>query len=157
MTTTMHEMLILPSILVLALCSSSTVASKAEHKEAQQLALDKAIAATPYSAVVQHTRVEVLAVTDDPTLSEHVYYADVIDPLRGEPASRIKYRMYVEQDEDAIVERTPVIITLCNDSDGYYWPGVGSQFNATKGLLQRAKDINKELDAKQTHFAHCDQ
>ena len=126
-----------------------------EQVDAQKMALSEAIISTPYSAIVKHTDVEVLPVPDDETSSKHVYHADVIETIRGEKRNHIRYVMYVHHDEEAIVDDTPVIITLCEDHEAHYWPGSGSEFEANSTLTEVAKASAANIAKDQVQFSHC--
>jgi len=135
-------------ILLLA-CQTSTVTNLSKDEiDSQKQFLSQAVMETPYSAVVKHTRVEVVELPEDKFNSKHIFYADVIDTIRGQVLENISYTMLVERGEEAILDIEPVIITLCKD-DGYYWPGTGAQFSANKLLLKIAKQNVKTTDTNQ--------
>lgn len=112
-----------------------------------------AVAETPYSAVIRHTDAKVIEGTDG---SQHIYYAEVVDTIRGEHRERIHYVMSAEPDEAVSLDDAEVLITLCINNDGYYWPGTGAQFPADKQLIQRAKNHALSASTNQSHFSQCD-
>ena len=126
-----------------------------EQLDAQKMALSEAVVSTPYSAIVKHTYVEVFPVPDDETSSKHVYHADVIDTIRGEEREKILYTVVVERGEEATIDDSPVIVTLCPYDENFYWPGVGSQFDANYDLVEIAKDTVVNVDKDQSQFSHC--
>lgn len=152
----MKKYLFIPISIMLAACQTSQVTSDdVERVDSQKQFLSQAVMETPYSAVVKHTRVEVVELPEDKVNSKHIFYADVIDTIRGQVLENISYTMLVERGEEAILDTKPVIITLCKD-DGYYWPGTGAQFNANKSLLKIAKQNVKTTGSDQTNFSDCD-
>ncbi|UXD89455.1 hypothetical protein HUF19_15535 [Thalassolituus hydrocarboniclasticus] len=112
-----------------------------------------AVAETPYSAVIRHTDAKVIEGTDG---SQHIYYAEVVDTIRGVHRNRIHYSMSAEPDEALSLDDAEVLITLCINNDGYYWPGTGAQFPADKQLIQRAKNHALRASTNQSHFSQCD-
>ncbi|EGQ8024392.1 hypothetical protein [Vibrio vulnificus] len=118
--------------------------------------LSTAILGTPYSAVVKHTDVKVLNSNALEFDTKHVYTAEVINTIRGHEQGAITYTMFVEYGEDAVLDTSPVIITLCVDDSGYYWPGVGAQFYVSEPLVQYAEKIVKSVDINQSYFSHCE-
>ncbi len=58
----------------------------------------------------------------------HRFKARVLETFRGPKLSEISYVIITEPGETSSVHNKPVIVTLCRDEDGYYWPGVGSTF-----------------------------
>ncbi|OZT85647.1 hypothetical protein CIK04_06390 [Vibrio sp. 03_296] len=123
--------------------------------ETQAPFLIEAIISTPYSAVVIHTNVDVINASDTGSITQFVYEAEVIETLRGKQHKQIRYTLYVEQDEDVILDTTPIIITLCSDNDEYYWPGVDAQFSGASSFVQAAKNNASQVDKHQSHFAFC--
>lgn len=112
-----------------------------------------AVAETPYSAVIRHTDAKVIEGTDG---SQHLYYAEVTDTIRGEHRDRIHYAMSAEPDEALSLDDAEVLITLCINDDGFYWPGTGAQFPAHEQLIQRAKNHVLSASTNQSHFSQCD-
>lgn len=112
-----------------------------------------AVAETPYSAVIRHTDAKVIEGTDG---SQHLFYAEVINTIRGEHRDRIHYAMSAEPDEALSLDDAEVLITLCINDDGFYWPGTGAQFPAHEQLIQRAKNHVLSASTNQSHFSQCD-
>ncbi|MCS6258222.1 hypothetical protein G3479_02920 [Shewanella baltica] len=69
-----------------------------------------AVAETPYFAVIRHTDAKVIEGTDG---SQHIFYAEVTDTIRGEHRDRIHYAMSAEPDEALSLDDAEVLITLC--------------------------------------------
>ena len=91
---------------------------------------------------------------------EDNYYkvkAKVLDGVRGHITTNITFGMYTEVGDSPKIGIDPIIITLCHDEQGYYWPGTGSEFKATQEQTLLAKEAAKNLPDKQRVFAHCDQ
>ncbi|GLQ33605.1 hypothetical protein [Litoribrevibacter albus] len=151
----MKSLLLLPLTVVLIACKTSATANNQQPSE-QESFLVEAIQNTPYSAVVKHIRVDVLP-SDQPDFTEqHIYYAQVLETFRGEELSTINYSMFVEEGEDTIIDQNPVIVTLCKDDEGFYWPGTGAQFEGTTALISLAKKHSvRKTESNQTHFSHC--
>ncbi|MGF1689548.1 hypothetical protein L4C36_23315 [Photobacterium japonica] len=122
----------------------------------QMEALHKAVVSTPYSAIVKHTDVTVHELPEDKYISIHLYEADVIDTIRGEVRDNILYTVVVGRGEEATIDDSPVIVTLCPHDDKFYWPGVGSQFDANYDLIEVAKNTAANVDKDQSQFSHCD-
>ncbi len=144
------------SCFVLLLASSNASADRSLNQaqiEAISPYLLSAVAETPYSAVIRHTDAKVIEGTDG---SQHMYYAEVVDTIRGEHRNRIHYSMWAEADEAVSLDDAEVLITLCKNDDGYYWPGTGAQFPADKQLIQRAKNHTSAIASGQTHFSQCE-
>ncbi|EGR0104613.1 hypothetical protein RH728_004031 [Vibrio vulnificus] len=144
-------------ILVVLMASSASAKSDTDSEvfETQAPFLIEAIISTPYSAVVIHTNVDVINASDTGSITQFVYEAEVIETLRGKQHKQIRYTLYVEQDEDVILDTTPIIITLCSDNDEYYWPGVDAQFSGASSFVQAAKNNASQVDKHQSHFAFC--
>lgn len=117
-------------------------------------ALAQAIRETPYSAVLKHTAVEVLSSTSNE--EQHVFRARVVEALRGPKQPSISYVMVTEKGEDAAFTKEPVIVNLCQDQDGYYWPGTGAEFPLTEASLAVARSAAQHLPQGQSSFRSCD-
>ena len=144
------------SFFVLLLVSGYACADRSLNQaqiEAISPYLLSAVAETPYSAVIRHTEAKVIEGTDG---SQHLYYAEVTDTIRGEHRDRIHYVMSAEPDEALSLDDAEVLITLCINDDGFYWPGTGAQFPAHEQLIQRAKNHVLSASTNQSHFSQCD-
>ncbi|PHS62694.1 MAG: hypothetical protein COB09_14240 [Thalassobium sp.] len=144
------------SFFVLLLVSGYAFADRSLNQvqiEAISPYLLNAVAETPYSAVIRHTDAKVIEGTDG---SQHLYYAEVTDTIRGEHRDRIHYVMSAEPDEALSLDDAEVLITLCINDDGFYWPGTGAQFPAHEQLIQRAKNHVLSASTNQSHFSQCD-
>ena len=144
------------SFFVLLLVSDYACADRSLNQaqiEAISPYLLSAVAETPYSAVIRHTDAKVIEGTDG---SQHLFYAEVINTIRGEHRDRIHYVMSAEPDEALSLDDAEVLITLCINDDGFYWPGTGAQFPAHEQLIQRAKNHVLSASTNQSHFSQCD-
>lgn len=133
------------------ICLMALIGYEAVANERLQTAVEE----TPYSAVV------VLTGFEGPEKDgEDNYYkvkAKVLDGVRGHITTNITFDMYTEVGDSPKIGIDPIIITLCHDEQGYYWPGTGSEFKATQEQTLLAKEAAKNLSDKQRVFAHCDQ
>lgn len=133
------------------ICLMALIGYEAVANERLQTAVEE----TPYSAVV------VLTGFEGPEKDgEDNYYkvkAKVLDGVRGHITTNITFDMYTEVGDSPKIGIDPIIITLCHDEQGYYWPGTGSEFKATQEQTLLAKEGAKNLSDKQRVFAHCDQ
>ncbi|MBZ9611046.1 hypothetical protein [Rheinheimera maricola] len=96
------------------------------------MGLAEAAVHTPYLAKIQHVNVALELAIDPKTQEEyarHIYIADVLTTYRGKHLAKISYVARTEKDDEALIDKTPVIVALCLDDFGQlYWPGTGSQF-----------------------------
>ena len=92
--------------------------------------LADALRETPFSAVVQRLRVDVIPLDSDEV--KFVYQVRVIENIRGPKLKKLTYSSIAEKGEDPSSATEPVILTLCKDHEGFYWPGTGAQFRLTK-------------------------
>lgn len=151
----MNKLLILPFLFALASCNVFALnPATSEALGNQKFFLSEAIVQTPYSAVVKHTHVDVEE--HDEFMSRHIYYADVIETVRGNPRKQIKYTMLVERTEEPVLDTSPAIVTLCVYDGTFYWPGTGAQFDGEPALIRFAKAEAEKADTKQSEFAQCD-
>lgn len=129
-------------------------------------ALERAIAETPYTALIVHTRVAIHpqpettrspAAWDAAMYERHVYYARVLQTFRGKPVAHIRYELEAERGEGAHIDSKPQIITLCSGPRGFYWPGTGANFPVTDASLALARKVGRRVAAAPTRrFAQCD-
>ena len=117
--------------------------------------LQTAVEETPYSAVVVLTGFE--GSGKDGGDNYYKVQAKVLDGVRGHITTNITFDMYTEIGDPPKIGIDPIIITLCHDEQGYYWPGTGSEFKATQEQILLAKEAAKNLSDKQRVFAHCGQ
>ncbi|GLR03213.1 hypothetical protein GCM10007906_08000 [Vibrio hyugaensis] len=113
-----------------------------------------AVSQTPYSAVLQLTSFEEVEQGGD------AYYkiqAEVLEDIRGNSSSHIYFNMHAEMGDEPNLDTAPVIITLCHDEQGFFWPSTGSEFMASKQNVSIAKDVAEHLNVKQISFSHCPQ
>ncbi len=119
---------------------------------AQAEFLRKAVAGTPYSALVVHTRVDIAplagkAKASDAGEERHTYHAKVLETFRGARAPSIRYEMVVESGESAELSSQPQIVTLCKGPRGLYWPGVGASFPGGAETVAQARAAAKQAAA----------
>ncbi|MGR5277421.1 hypothetical protein ACPV5J_12120 [Vibrio rotiferianus] len=117
--------------------------------------LQTAVEETPYSAVVVLTGFE--GSGKDGGDNYYKVQAKVLDGVRGHITTNITFDMYTEVGDSPKIGIDPIIITLCHDEQGYYWPGTGSEFKATQEQVLIAKEAAKNLSDEQIVFAHCEQ
>jgi hypothetical protein len=116
--------------------------------------LANALRDTPFSAVVQRLRVDVIPLESDEV--KFVYQVRVIESIRGPKLKKLTYYSFAEKGEDPNSTTEPVILTLCNDHEGFYWPGTGAQFALTKDTRALVDKMRPELSADQKVFAQCE-
>jgi hypothetical protein len=164
--------------LLLAVCSTS--ACKADTKsrvvtepeisvagnevlDYQASVIAQSIVDTSYSALIQVTSIDVINLPDDDKTDDYseqkfVYHAHVIETFRGETKKNITYVMFVEGGEQPRSYKNPLIITLCHSNDeGFYWPGVGSDYLAHNKLKSLAREAGEKANKNQTRFNFCDE
>ncbi|MFN1647761.1 hypothetical protein [Vibrio rotiferianus] len=117
--------------------------------------LQTAVEETPYSAVVVLTGFE--GSGKDGGDNYYKVQAKVLDGVRGHITTKITFDMYTEVGDSPKIGIDPIIITLCHDDQGYYWPGTGAEFKATQEQVLIAKEAAKKLSDEQIVFAHCEQ
>ncbi|MFN1534685.1 hypothetical protein [Vibrio jasicida] len=133
------------------ICLMTLIGSEAVANERLQTAVEE----TPYSAVVVLTGFE--GAEKDGGDNYYKVKAKVLDGVRGHITTNITFDMYTEVGDSPKIGIDPIIITLCHDEQGYYWPGTGSEFKATREQILLAKEAAKNLSDKQRVFAHCGQ
>ena len=155
-----------------ALASPTSSGSAHDAQAAEARFLKEAITQTPYSALVVYTRVDIKPIAGkngranagapqsaDVTEERHIYHARVIETFRGKPISQLRYDMVVEPGETASIDSTPRILTLCSGPQGFYWPGTGAVFTASKDAVVLARQAAKETVSSATRttrlFAQC--
>lgn len=141
-------------IAVLMVLSNQACANQVNN---QRDFLAQSILNTPFTAVVSHT--QVIKLTSNPDDGDvYVLNAEVLEPISGKAQKKISYRIFVEFGEDIILNKEPVIISLCEDNGDYYWPGVGAEFPATAELLKVAHQVAKTKSTLNPTDgeSHCD-
>jgi len=138
-----------------ATTTAAFAASPAVPNESRMLeALARAVRETPFSAVVQHLSVDVVPLGSEE--EKHVYQVRVIESIRGPAPKKLSYFLVAERGEKPSFSKEPVILTLCKNADGFYWPGVGAKFPKTDKTLAVVSAIKPQLSASQTVFPDCD-
>jgi len=115
--------------------------------------LTNALKDTPFSAVVQYVRKDVTPLEDDEV--KVTYQVRVLEPIRGPKLEKLSYFAIVEKGEDTSFEKRPVILTLCEGKQGYYWPGTGAEFPRTKSSRALVAKLRPELNPDQKTFEQC--
>ncbi|MDK9777797.1 MULTISPECIES: hypothetical protein [unclassified Vibrio] len=133
------------------ICLMTLIGSEAVANERLQTAVEE----TPYSAVVVLTGFE--GPEKDGGDNYYKVQAKVLDGVRGHITTNITFGMYTEIGDSPTIGIDPIIITLCHDEQGYYWPGTGAEFTVTQEQVLIAKEAAKNLTDGQIVFAHCDQ
>ncbi|WP_404970000.1 hypothetical protein [Vibrio campbellii] len=133
------------------ICLMALIGYEAVANERLQTAVEE----TPYSAVVLLTGFE--GPEQDGGDNYYKAQAKVLNGIRGHIISKITFDMYTEVGDTPKIGVDPIVITLCHDEQGYYWPGTGSEFTVTQEQVLIAKEAAKNLSDGQIVFAHCDQ
>jgi hypothetical protein len=149
-----------PAAYLFLLCSTPVFAQSPASAEpvsraAKLESLREAVAGTPYSALVVHTKVEITplsvrsanpkkAVSEDPGEERHTYYARVLETFKGKTYATIRYEMVVEKGESAVLDSKTQLLTLCKGPRGFYWPGVGASFPAESEMILAARHAAKQ-------------
>ncbi|AQM69528.1 hypothetical protein [Vibrio campbellii] len=133
------------------ICLMALIGYEAVANERLQTAVEE----TPYSAVVLLTGFE--GPEQDGGDNYYKVQAKVLNGIRGHIISKITFDMYTEVGDTPKIGVDPIVITLCHDEQGYYWPGTGSEFTVTQEQVLIAKEAAKNLSDGQIVFAHCDQ
>jgi len=133
------------------ICLMALIGYEAVANERLQTAVEE----TPYSAVVLLTGFE--GPEQDGGDNYYKVQAKVLNGIRGHIISKITFDMYTEVGDTPKIGIDPIVITLCHDEQGYYWPGTGSEFTVTQEQVLIAKEAAKNLSDGQIVFAHCDQ
>jgi len=87
---------------------------------------------------------------------KHVYQVRVIESIRGPKLKELSYFLVAEKGETPSLTKEPVILTLCKDAEGFYWPGVGAHFPRTDSARALVDTMRPQLRADQVEFADCD-
>ena len=128
--------------------------SSSEAESSMLLLLAAAVQGSPYCAVVQHTRVEPWRAGPDE--ETHLVHARVLETVRGPRVQEIVYTVTTEPGETVTPSEEPVLVALCRDAEGLYWPGVGSSFPSDSGTREAARRASAIAPADQTVFANCE-
>ncbi len=152
-------------LLIVSSCSVKHVATPDQYDQetlaSMMEALKNAITDTPYCALIQYTSVEVVPVPDpypedDNVEEKHIYHARVLKTFRGQQLNNISYISFSEKGDGARISAEPVIIALCVENEGFYWPGVGSVFPATEDVIKSAQRIGQRLKFVKQSFPDCE-
>lgn len=121
-----------------------------------QEGLAHAISATPYTALVQlKSHTQKIDADGHPQEIRIDYIADVIETIRGATYEQISFYQIIEEGEEPMAMQAPVIITLCHDASGYFWPGTGSVFPSSEQVIHFAKSVAKTSVEEENMNAHC--
>lgn len=123
--------------------------------------LRQSIRNTPYTALVKVQAIQ--SIDNSGTESAGCYAghevlvtAQVLETYRGKHLEQISYAMYLEQGEGSGLHEGVFIVSLCLDRHGFYWPGVGANFDAYDELVRVAFNMGQQVKTEQTRFADCD-
>ena len=158
--------LLLSTLVGNQVCAQPASSSASVKTDAERAGLRRAIANTPYSALVVHTKVEISPMFgkftlkkrphDEVTDERHTYYARVLETFRGKSHTNIRYEMVVESWEEAVISGKPQIVTLCMDPSGFSWPGPGASFDGEADAIAEARRVGKKLALdKSKTFSDC--
>ncbi len=151
-------------LLLLQLCyASNDNAAEKPQTEISPLiqGVKNAISSTPYAALIIHTRVDIIPVPDvnpddDYAEEKQIYHATVLETYRGQKRKNISYTMTVEKGEAAIINRSPVVVTLCKSNDAFFWPGTGSRFSGTEEVTRTSRLTGQSIELNQQSFPYCE-
>jgi hypothetical protein len=161
----------IPAACLFWLCAApvfaqSTASSEAVPRAAILESLRDAIAGTPYSALVVHTKVEITPLAGRPTKPKkgeeaeeerHTYYARVLETFKGKAYATIRYEVISEKGEGATLDSKPQLLTLCKEPRGFYWPGTGASFPADADIIAEARRVAKQpVKGAATSNSQCD-
>ncbi|NJM32683.1 MAG: hypothetical protein HC848_07310 [Limnobacter sp.] len=79
----------------------------------------------------------------------------MLKTYRGQSLPEITYTMLVERGEGALISSNPAVITLCESSNGFYWPGVGAIFPGEEEVISVAEKTSAKIDSEQSSFSGC--
>lgn len=121
-----------------------------------QEGLAYAISATPYTALVRlKSHTQKIDADGRPKELRIDYIAEVIETIRGATYEQISFYQIIEEGEEPMAMQAPVIITLCHDISGYFWPGTGSVFPNSEQAMHFAKSAAKTPVEEEKISAHC--
>lgn len=123
--------------------------------------LEEFISGTPYSALIQYTGVDVSSVpdpypNDDYAEEKHIYHAKVLETYRGQKQENINFTLYCEKGEETNIDNELVVITLCINNEGFFWPGTGSEFTASEEIIETARRIAQKVIFDERSFPYCE-
>jgi hypothetical protein len=156
------------SLYAASVFAESAKAAEAVPRAAILESLRDAIAGTPYSALVVHTKVEITSlpvrsgkskkgVEEEADEERHIYHARVLETFKGKAYATIRYESITEKGEAVTLDRKPRVLTLCKESRGFYWPGTGASFPADADILTEARRVAKQPVISATASnAQCD-
>jgi hypothetical protein len=119
------------------------------------------INSTPYAALIRNVSATVEALpdedpADDYALERWTFTATVLETYRGVSMKSLRYTVDTEKGEEPNFAETPFIILLCRTADGYFWPGVGFNFDGGERERKIARSAAKEAGNEQKSFVECD-
>lgn len=68
----------------------------------------------------------------------------------------LSYMTITEKGEGINIDSKPVVITLCNDKDGFWGLGTGSVYPATKEVIKAARRISQKVKSGKQSFSFCE-
>jgi hypothetical protein len=157
------------TLLANQVCAQSASPQVSAMNDEERQWLRRSIEATPYSALVVHTKVEIYPLSGQFTLKKgphitstderHTYHARVLETFRGKSHINIRYEMVVESWEEVGISSKPQIVTLCIGPRGFFWPGPGASFDGEADAIAEARRVGKKLalDNKSKTFSDCQQ
>lgn len=148
--------------------AQSAASTETVSRSAILESLRDAIAGTPYSALVVHTKVEIASqsvrsgkpkkgVEEEADEERHIYHARVLETFKGKTYPTIRYESITEKGEGVTLDSKPQVLTLCKGPRGFYWPGTGASFPADADILTEARRVAKRpaKSATESH-SQCD-
>lgn len=119
-------------------------------------ALVDAVEQTHFSAVVRHVNVERKDTGSSDSEPVFLHRVEVREVFRGPEVESLTYELYAEPGETSAAPSEWVIITLCQGSNGFEWPGTGAIFPATEKLVEVARKAARDASPDQQAFTQCD-
>lgn len=121
----------------------------------------ESLAGTPYFAQVEYInlRTETLPDSDpDDEFSEtlHTFKVRVLEVYRGEDSPLLEFTAITATGENFELPEHPILISLCKNENGFYWPGVGASFPATEANLSLVKRQLIESKSGSGNYPLCD-
>lgn len=154
------------ALLANQVCAQSASPQVSAMNDEERQWLRRSMEATPYSALVIHTKVEISPLSRQFTLKKgphitvteerHTYHARVLETFRGKSKINIRYEMVVESWEEAGISSKPQIVTLCMGPRGFFWPGPGASFDGEVEAVAVARRVGKQLTSDRSKtFSDC--
>lgn len=125
--------------------------SSADNRSPLEQALIDGFQQVHYAALIENVDSKVKPLADDDTNDDYVlerwqFSARVLETYKGSAATEIHYFIDIEKGESPNLGSKPFIILLCKAEEGFYWPGVGTNFPADENIKQIARNAYKSIE-----------